>query len=236
EWTDLKYMNMSAAGNYYYEITADMLEKINSHNSIFFKGTAVYISKVELMKNVPITISEYEWATFVCEYALDFTESDGLLAYIVTGHEGTALTKTQITGTVPANTPLLLNAAEGIYNIPAAASSTTDVSANLLKAGDGSAISTTSGKTRYVLGVTSGVAQFQKINTTAATVPVGKAYLQFNEVIEARGFGLGDDDATAIKNMKVGKEDNVYYDLQGRRVLYPNKGLYIVNGKKVILK
>ena len=28
----------------------------------------------------------------------------------------------------------------------------------------------------------------------------------------------------------------VYYDLQGRRVLYPTKGLYIVNGKKVILK
>lgn len=31
-------------------------------------------------------------------------------------------------------------------------------------------------------------------------------------------------------------ENNVYYDLQGRRVAQPTKGLYIVNGKKVIIK
>ena len=44
------------------------------------------------------------------------------------------------------------------------------------------------------------------------------------------------DGTTSMKNMKVGIEDNIYYDLQGRRVLYPQKGIYIVNGKKVILK
>lgn len=44
------------------------------------------------------------------------------------------------------------------------------------------------------------------------------------------------DGTTSIKNMKVGINDNIYYDLQGRRVLYPQKGIYIVNGKKVILK
>lgn len=41
---------------------------------------------------------------------------------------------------------------------------------------------------------------------------------------------------TDIKDMKVDTKDNLYYDLQGRRVLYPTTGLYIVNGKKVILK
>ena len=51
----------------------------------------------------------------------------------------------------------------------------------------------------------------------------------------ARSLNL-DGDVTAIKNIKVGTEDNIYYDLQGRRVLYPTKGLYIVNGKKVIIK
>jgi hypothetical protein len=30
------------------------------------------------------------------------------------------------------------------------------------------------------------------------------------------------------------KKDNAVYDLQGRRVVNPTKGLYIVNGKKVI--
>lgn len=45
-----------------------------------------------------------------------------------------------------------------------------------------------------------------------------------------------DDETTAVKNIKVGSEDNVYYDLSGRRVLYPKKGMYIMNGKKVIIK
>ena len=183
----------------------------------------------------PVTINEYNWATFVSSEALDFTGSD-VKAYIVLGRQGTALTKNQITGTVPANTPLLLNAAEGNYNIPVVASSTTDVSANLLKAGTGAAISAESGKTKYVLGVTAGKAEFQKINATAATVPTGKAYLEFNEVIEARSLDFDDEGTTAIKNMKVGENDNIYYDLQGRRVLYPKNGLYIVNGKKVIVK
>lgn len=33
-----------------------------------------------------------------------------------------------------------------------------------------------------------------------------------------------------------GKKDDVYYDLNGRRVLYPKKGIYILNGNKVIIK
>lgn len=45
-----------------------------------------------------------------------------------------------------------------------------------------------------------------------------------------------DDETTAVKNIKVGSEDNVYYDLSGRRVLYPKNGMYIMNGKKVIIK
>ena len=182
----------------------------------------------------PVEISEYEWATFVSDKALDFTGS-GIKAYAVTGHSGTAITKSAELTKVPANTPLLLNAAKGTYGI-LFAESASSIGTNLLKAGTGSAISKESGKTKYVLGVTDGKAQFQKINATAATVPTGKAYLEFNEVIEARSLDFDDEGTTAIKNMKVGENDNIYYDLQGRRVLYPKNGLYIVNGKKVILK
>lgn len=182
----------------------------------------------------PVEIGEYEWATFVSDKALDFTGSD-IKAYAVTGHSGTAITKSDALTKVPANTPLLLNAAKGSYNIPVI-STASAIGTNLLKAGTGSAISKESGKTKYVLGVTDGKAQFQKINATAATVPTGKAYLEFNEVIEARSLDFDDEGTTAIKNMKVGENDNIYYDLQGRRVLYPKNGLYIVNGKKVILK
>ncbi len=93
----------------------------------------------------------------------------------------------------------------------------------------------TSGHTYYVLTYEDGDAQFKKL-TSAVAVPAGKAYLDFAEAIEARSLDIDGDGTTAIKNMKVGTEDNIYYDLQGRRVLYPKKGLYIVNGKKVIIK
>lgn len=182
----------------------------------------------------PVEIGEYEWATFVSSKALDFTGSD-VKAYAVTGHSGTSVTRSEALTKVPANTPLLLNAPKGSYNIPVIESAEA-IGTNLLKAGTGAAVSAESGKTKYVLGVTAGKAEFQKINATAATVPTGKAYLEFNEVIEARSLDFDDEGTTAIKNMKVGENDNIYYDLQGRRVLYPKNGLYIVNGKKVILK
>jgi hypothetical protein len=44
------------------------------------------------------------------------------------------------------------------------------------------------------------------------------------------------DIPSGIQQIKVGRNDNIYYDLSGRRVLYPRKGLYIVNGKKVVIK
>lgn len=45
------------------------------------------------------------------------------------------------------------------------------------------------------------------------------------------------DDVTGIDNVKVEtSKDNIVYDLQGRRVSQPAKGIYIVNGKKVLVK
>ena len=46
-----------------------------------------------------------------------------------------------------------------------------------------------------------------------------------------------DDGSTAVISIKDGKVDNVtYYDLSGRKVAKPTKGLFIVNGKKVVIK
>ena len=55
----------------------------------------------------------------------------------------------------------------------------------------------------------------------------------------ARGLTIAfaDDEATAIHNVNDNVNLNkVVFDLQGRRVLQPGKGLYIVNGKKVVIK
>lgn len=182
--------------------------------------------------------TEYQWATFVSENAVDFSGQPNVEAYIVTGHEGSAITKSAVTS-VPANTPVLLykkTAGEGTLYFDAKASSSTNVSANKLKAGAGAAVSAESGKTKYVLSVSGGKAAFKKINTTDATVAKGKAYLQFDEVIEAPLFDL-DGEATSIKAVEAKTVENgEYYNLAGQRVAQPTKGLYIVNGKKVVIK
>jgi hypothetical protein len=79
--------------------------------------------------------------------------------------------------------------------------------------------------------------KFVHVTTKAVTMNPYRAYMVVEGGATARELDLVIDGvSTGIKNMKVGTDDNVYYDLQGRRVLYPTKGLYIVNGRKVIIK
>lgn len=94
------------------------------------------------------------------------------------------------------------------------------------------------GSTQYYCFMADGVeaGKFVHVITTPVTMNPYRAYMVV-EGAAARELDLVIDGvSTGIKNMKVGTDDNVYYDLQGRRVLYPTKGLYIVNGHKVIIK
>ena len=197
---------------------------------------------------VTTTISSFGWATFSSDYALDFSKAtEGLTAYMITGRDGTTVTKNEVTGTVPAGTGLLLKGDAGSYNIPIVGSSTTDVSANLMKPGTGDAISAETGYTRYVLGVNNNTAEdtsddyaeFQKIVSTAATVAKGKAYLEFEGTVPAPSLKFDFDFSTptainAVETATKVQQSNDVYNLAGQRVAQPKKGLYIVNGKKII--
>ena len=199
-----------------------------------------HIDLISSSNEVYATIGSKGWTTFSnADYALNFASVDGLTAYQITDQTGKVITKSEVTSAVQKNTGLLLNGTAGTtYTIPVAASGTA-LSGNKLVAGTGSAISMASGHTYYVLTYEDGDAQFKKL-TSAIAVPVGKAYLDFPTVIEARSIDIEGDGTTGInmvngEGLKVNGSE-VYYDLQGRRVLYPKKGLYIVSGKKVILK
>ena len=186
--------------------------------------------------NDVVEVGQYEWATLVNANDLDFTGSD-VKAYIVTGRTGSAIDKTQVYK-VAANTPILLNAEKGSYVIPTSFAGSADATTgNLLKAGTGADITPLGGYTRYVLGIENEKATFLKIFTTPATVPTNKAYLEFNEEINAPILGIDGEGTTGIKAIDNSQLtiDNVY-DLQGRRVAQPTKGLYIVNGRKVVIK
>ena len=202
------------------------------------KGSSyLQFTKITVVLAAKVTISEYKWATYVSDQVLDFTGS-AVKAYVVTGASGTAITKTPVTKAA-ANTPLLLNAPAETYTIPVAASGTDYSSSNKLVAGTGAEVAydDNSGY-NYVLSVDGENAMFMLIvDGTPATVPTGKAYLALDGDPDARGLYLFDDEeTTGVNEVKTQKADGQYFNLAGQRVAQPAKGLYIVNGKKVIIK
>ncbi|MBR1548318.1 MAG: hypothetical protein IJ637_06290 [Prevotella sp.] len=82
-----------------------------------------------------------------------------------------------------------------------------------------------------------------KIATNAATLPAFRGYFKvLNTAITAGApvlnISFGDADVTAVKTVGTAQraKDGVCYNMNGQRVSQPAKGLYIVNGKKVIVK
>ena len=200
------------------------------------------------------TISSAGWATYCSPYALDLANATGGLedAYIVTGGATGVLTKTSVNGgTVPANTGLLLKGSEGlniVVTIPVVASSTTDVSANkLVGVNSETALDLdddddgTADKSVYVLmnDATNGLG-FYQTTTTSFTVGANTAYLPSNFAgAGAPAFFSFDSETTGIGASLVNSEErtvNSVYNLAGQRVAQPTKGLYIVKGKKAIIK
>jgi len=72
----------------------------------------------------------------------------------------------------------------------------------------------------------------------SGTLEAGKCYLDLSgTTYNAPMFNLGIN-PTGIDEIEVRdtRTDHQFYDLSGRRVMNPTKGLYIVNGKKIIIK
>ena len=139
-------------------------------------------------------------------------------------------------GTVPANTGLLLKADEGTATIPVVASSSTNVSGNLL-VGKTEAYNLAANDGYVLLNGGNGFGFYK--NNNAFTVGANTAYLPAGFASDgARIFFSFDDDVTAINEAKSQQPTAIgqFFDLQGRKVAQPAKGLYIVNGKKVVIK
>jgi hypothetical protein len=79
-------------------------------------------------------------------------------------------------------------------------------------------------------------AQFRRADS--GSIPAGKAYLMVASGEDAPALDVVFGDATGIEAVKKAETvaDGAYYNLAGQRVAQPTKGLYIVNGKKVVIK
>ena len=181
--------------------------------------------------SVPVSISAAGYATYCSNYPLDFTGITTLTAYTASV-EDNAIKFNKVEGKVPANTGLLVSGET--TNVPVCASA--DPVTNLLVGVTTETVK--DANTIFVLMNGSKGIGFYK-NSNAFTVRANSAYLPAEAVgtAGARAFIGFDDETTGIAEMNTQKEDaKRMFDLQGRKVTKAAKGLYIVDGRKVVVK
>ena len=183
----------------------------------------------------PVAITPtYAKTTYVTTKVLDFSSVEGLKAYVATAASAGKVTLSEVAA-VPAGTPLMLiGTANTEYTVPVTATATAPAT-NMFRAGDDGTTVFDGSTFDYIL-YSDGL--FYQIGS--GTVASTKAYLHCETDPTTSGsrslaisFG---NETTGISNVNANVKENSYYDLQGRSVAQPQKGLYIVNGKKVIIK
>ena len=191
----------------------------------------IYIVRTgDATTSIPVEIKA-TGTTFSSAYAIDCDNlPSGVTAYKVTKMTASQVTAVEVSGKVAANTGLILKAtAADNYNIPVAATGEA-VDGNLLKA----AVTATAVEADKAYGLSGGV--FKKLE--AGDVPAGKAYLLAEDITSAPELTIDFGGATGIADVRSKMADvrSEIYNLAGQRVAQPAKGLYIQNGRKVILK
>ena len=202
---------------------------------------------------ITATVGKNGYTTFSSPYALDLTNANrpaGLKAYKAT-RDGANLTFTALDQTVPAGTGLLLlgETKDGSYDIPVVASGDAVSGNALIGVTSPTPKQSVKDNTYYFVmkkAATAGDAlAFAPLSTSSAvTIPAGKAYVEvpnsaFGGSAQELSFSFDDEsgDVTGIADVSNKKSFNgEFYNLNGQKVKNPTKGLYIVNGKKVIVR
>ena len=180
------------------------------------------------------TIGEAGYATYVTKHNVSFpagveasiaTEVNTKLGYIAT---------TEVTA-VPKGTPILLKGKADTYTlIPAAESELSDVTGNLLKISDGKVQGSS---TIYILAKPAdGKVAFYPTKE-GTRIKEGKAYLEIPGSAGIKAFYFDGDAETAINEVN-GQSSMIngqsIYNLAGQRISKMQKGINIVNGKKIL--
>ena len=216
---------------------------ININNGCAVNNISVSTTKV------PTAISAAGYATFSSTYAVDFSKAAGLAAYTAKVNGGNqTITLTKIAdGIVPANTGVVLKGAAGEYTGTITTTEAVIENNDLVAATKeiaSLATETTVDEVKYknyILNVVDQTPGFYQ--AAGKKVAAGKAYLQVpaETVTGAKTLTIvwNDGETTGIEeNYEFGtmNSDAATFDLSGRKVANPAKGLYIKNGKKFIVK
>jgi hypothetical protein len=183
-----------------------------------------------------VTVGTSGWASLFTAPALDFEDIEGFTAYTATVNVETATVALNEVKNVKTNTGVLIQADAATYAVPLYTSES-DNDRGDLKGSATESTAVTSEYKFYGLGISNGYAQFIRIEE-GGTIRAGRAFLQLPADTEANSFNVVFDEATAISQLRTVKAGDNVFDMNGRQMSGTNlkKGLYIKNGKKVLVK
>lgn len=210
--------------------------RYNSTNRIFscytFGQQDVYIYRREPAATFDVTMGSAGWRTLIC--AQNVSVQDGYQAYSVTGSDASSVMLTNV-ATVKAGSPYLLSGPEGTCTLTVVEVAE-EPEGNLL------AVSTESdgdGNDVYVLANKSHGVGFYRWD--GGLIGSGRVILPAAVAGESREFfGFDEGGTTSISEKLTVKSEKFapateFFNLNGQRVTAPTKGLYIVNGRKVVI-
>lgn len=219
---------------------------INANNTA--EAEAGCVLRIQKVTTYPVSISAAGYASLCLPFSVTLPES-GLTAYKVTAinrDNNNEMNLESVGRTIPAGEPVILQGAAGNYTLTINADNGTKVTGNILT---GATVKRTGISEEYyalakkTIDETETVAFF-RVSTT--NMPANKAYLLKKNIpaqaVNAAMFmfnfdGNGGEVTDINTATKAETESNVYYDLNGRRVLYPSHGIYVKgNGQKVFIK
>lgn len=198
--------------------------------------------------NTTLTLDSYGYATFASTYPLDLANMSATTAPTAykASVSSSTVNFTAVSEAVAANTGILLVGGAGeTVTIPIAASGTDISATNAFEVNEaGTTFDAESGNTYFGMRKNQATLTFAPFNPSTVAIPANKAYLKvLTSSLSANELTFVFDeenngDVTGVNEVRGQKSEvrGEYYNLAGQRVALPTKGLYIVNGRKVIVK
>lgn len=204
------------------------------------KNTTKNIWTIQKVSNITVNVSDASYASVAYPFATQIN-TEGAKAFYATSANDGMISLNEITdGIIPANQGVLIWK-NGGGNVELTITNTeNNLEGNILQPSTAKRSGFTAGDT-YVLAKNSeNAAAFLKSELTV--VPANKAYINTSALPADAGAAIGlifnGGNTTGINSIATSDNNNIeYYDLNGRRVLYPNNGIFVTNtGKKVFIK
>jgi hypothetical protein len=235
-----------SAGTYLFKGVLSLTEggggKQHTPVALMFNGE---LKTVEQPKTPGFSITDAGYATVVTPADKAVTFPNDVKVWKATKIDGSTVTMTELSGIIPAATPVLVSGSKGDYELTTTDDdATADVTGNMLIGYNTDTEITATDMESYTYyslnAAEDGTAGFYR-RTEAFTAKAGKAYLRVNGATQTNTAKMGmffdDNTTTGISGIETGKSnDGVYYNLNGQRISAPAKGLYILNGKKYVSK